>query len=158
MPEISSPAKWSSGDFILVSISSYAWFPPIDSSVQIHEILENDNQVQQKQKSMKNWMRGCILTFGWQWRWLVVEMTEFSISRCVRLQPALCPRDWWICSIIIEIGSQTEYTNQKHRTAKHILPFQIFEVATPFLSNTQGYLFRFSILIFVCFNWEACPH
>ena len=27
--EISSPARWSSGGFILVSISSYAWFPPL---------------------------------------------------------------------------------------------------------------------------------
>ncbi len=75
-------------------------------------------------------------------------MIEFLISWCVRLQPALCPRDWWICRIIIEVESQTEYTNQRHRTAKHVLPFQVCEVATPCLSNTQGYLFSSSILIF----------
>ena len=35
---------------------------------------------------------------------------------------------------MIEIESQTEYTNQKHRTAKHVLPFQIFEVRLPPIS------------------------
>ncbi len=87
-------------------------------------------------------------------------MTEFSISWCVRLQPVLCPKDWWICSIILEIGSQTEYTNQKHRTAKHILPFQIFEVRLPlhfYWTHLAGLPLQIQYFNFLCVLIEKKP-
>ena len=89
---------------------------------------------------------------------LVVEVIEFAIRWCERL---LCPTDLWICRNILEIESQKENNNQKHWTAKYVLPFQWWQVARWCTCRiNRCYLFNILIFVFCAkgFNWEACPH
>ena len=89
---------------------------------------------------------------------LVVEVIEIAICWCERL---LCPTDLWICRNILEIESQKENNNQKHWTAKYVLPFQWWQGARWCACQINSCcLFNFFVLFFVPkgFNWGTGPH
>ena len=78
---------------------------------------------ERKEYIMKQWICS-IFTFCW----LDVEGIKITISWCEILLCPTTPTDQWICRNVLEIESQTEYNNQKHWTAKHVLPFQWWHV------------------------------
>jgi hypothetical protein len=90
-------------------------------------LCDNEERYYEKKEYILQEKICSILTFCW----LVVEVIESAISWCERL---LCPTDQWICRNVLEIESKTEYNNQKHWTAKHVLPFKWWQVA-PYLLN-----------------------
>ncbi len=66
---------------------------------------------------------------------------EFLITWCYRLR---YPTDEGIGRNILRLESQSEYNNQKHRTAIYVLPFQRQDVEPfPAFGSTRNYLFDF---------------